>query len=506
MFESAELGQKVSKDEYKVRELELRSELLEVQNQLRAANAFPVIVVFAGVDGAGKGDAVNLLSEWMDPRWIVARAFGEPSDEERERPEYWRFWREFPPRGRIGVFLSSWYSRPVLDRVYGRLSMNAFEHRLNRIVEFEKMLADDGALILKFWMHLGKGAQRAGLKKLEKDPLLRWKVDDVAWKHWRMYDTFIAVAEQTIRQTNRGDAPWTIVDGADARFRSLTVGTTIRDAIRKHLDEREHARTASAAHDGPGKSPISPKRVTTTPTVTTILSSLDMTRHVPKQKVNDQIDVYQGQINQLQRQAAEAGVSTIMVFEGWDAAGKGGAIRRVTGSMDARQYQVIPIAAPTDEERAHHYLWRFWRHLGRAGRVTIFDRSWYGRVLVERVEGFATEKEWKRAYAEINQFETSLIEHGIVLVKFWLHITADEQLRRFKQREATPHKQWKLTGEDWRNREQWGPYDLAVNDMIERTSTRTAPWTLVEANDKYYARIKVLKTVCARLTRVLTTK
>jgi AMP-polyphosphate phosphotransferase len=506
MFEAAELGQKISKDEYTVRELELRGELLEVQNQLRAANAFPVIVVFAGVDGAGKGDAVNLLSEWMDPRWIVARAFGDPSDEERERPEYWRFWREFPSRGRIGMFLSSWYSRPVLDRVYRRLSVNAFEHRLNHIVEFEKMLADDGALIIKFWMHLGKEAQKIRLKKLEKDPRLRWKVDEVAWKHWRMYDTFIAVAEQTIRQTNRGDAPWTIVEGADARFRNLTVGTTIRDAIRSHLEEWQRAHAAPAAPNGLATSPSSPIRLPTAPAVTTILSSLDMSRHVPRQKVNEQIDLFQGQLNQLQRKAAAAGLSTIMVFEGWDAAGKGGAIRRVTGSLDARQYQVIPIAAPTDEERAHHYLWRFWRHLSRAGRVTIFDRSWYGRVLVERVEGFATEKEWKRAYAEINQFETSLIEHGIVVVKFWLHITADEQLRRFKQREATPHKRWKLTGEDWRNREQWSRYELAVNDMIERTSTRTAPWTLVEANDKYYARIKVLKTVCARLTSALTKK
>jgi polyphosphate kinase 2 (PPK2 family) len=201
----------------------------------------------------------------------------------------------------------------------------------------------------------------------------------------------------------------------------------------------------------------------------------------------------------LQRKAQENGISTILVFEGWDAAGKGGAIRRLTGALDARTYQVIPIAAPTDEERAHHYLWRFWRHLSRGGRFTIFDRSWYGRVLVERVEGFATEQEWRRAYSEINEFEEQLVDHGMVLVKYWVHITADEQLRRFKEREHAPYKKWKLTEEDWRNRSKWADYERAVNEMVERTSTRLAPWTLVEGNDKYFARLKVLKTACRSL-------
>ena len=500
MFEAAELGQSVSKDEYREREPVLRGELLDAQNRLRASAAFPVIVVFAGVDGAGKGQTVNLLNTWMDPRWLVTRAFGDASDEEQERPEYWRFWRALPPRGRIGLFLSSWYSRPVLDRVYRRMSSNAYEHCLNRIVEFEQALAEDGALILKFWMHLGKEAQHTRLKKLEKDPTLRWKVDAFAWKHWRKYDAFITTAEHTIRQTNRGDAPWMIVEGADARYRSLTVGTAIRDAVIKRLDAAAEATSAARAR---ADTPAAGRARRVSSGVTTILSNLDMTKQVAPAKAEERLDRYQGRLNLLERQAGAAGISTILVFEGWDAAGKGGAIRRVTSALEARQSQVIPIAAPTDEERAHHYLWRFWRHLSRAGRFTIFDRSWYGRVLVERVEGFATERAWMRAYAEINQFESQLIEHGIVLVKFWLHITQDEQLRRFKEREATPHKRWKLTDEDWRNRERWGAYALAVNDMIERTSTGDAPWTLVEANDKQYARVKVLKTVCDRLERAV---
>ena len=505
MFEAAELGRSVSRDEYKAREPVLVGELLEAQSRLRVAAAFPVIVVFAGVDGAGKGETVNLLNAWMDPRWIVTRAFGDPSDEEQERPEYWRFWRALPPRGRIGLFLSSWYSRPVLDRVYRRLSKAEFDERLHRIVEFEQTLSADGALILKFWMHLGKDAQKKHLTRLERDPLQRWRVDRLAWKHWRMYPRFIAAAEQTIRETNRGDAPWTIVEGADARYRSLTVGETIRDAIRARLAE---FRAAPRRPPGPAPSPApdaaKPRQgaARRAPAVS-LLSSLNMTRTVTPEKAAARIQEEQGRLNLLERRARAAGVSTILVFEGWDAAGKGGAIRRVTAALDARDYQIVPVAAPTDEERAQHYLWRFWRHLGRAGLVTIFDRSWYGRVLVERVEGFATEKEWMRAYAEINQFERQLVERGIVLVKYWLHITAEEQLRRFTARQAKSYKRWKLTDEDWRNRERWDLYERAVNDMVERTSTGDAPWTLVEANDKNLARIKVLKTVCDRLERAL---
>jgi AMP-polyphosphate phosphotransferase len=505
MFEAAELGRAVPKDEYKSREPALRAELLEVQQELRGIGRFPVIIVFAGVDGAGKGETVNLLNAWMDPRWIVTEAFGHPSDEELERPEYWRFWRVLPPRGRIGLFLSSWYSRPILDRVYRRLSAEAFEERLHRIVDFEQTLAADGALILKFWMHLGKAAQKKRLTHLEGDPLRRWQVDKLAWKHWRLYSKFAGAGERAIRVTNRADASWTIVEGEDPRYRSLTVGESVRDAIRARLADAARAvpaATASRRADDRPAAALAKGRKLQGANRLSILSSLDMEKRASK-RTDDEIEKQQGRLNLLERQARTAGVSTILVFEGWDAAGKGGAIRRVTAALDARDYRVIPIAAPTDEERAQHYLWRFWRHLGRAGRVTIFDRSWYGRVLVERVEGFASAKEWMRAYAEINQFEDQLAERGIVLVKYWLHVTKAEQLRRFKEREATPHKQWKLTPEDWRNRDRWQAYEDAVNDMIERTSTRDAPWTLVEANDKSLARLKVLKTMCDRLERGL---
>ena len=305
-------------------------------------------------------------------------------------------------------------------------------------------------------------------------------------------------------RTSTGTSPWCIVEGADQYFRSLTVGTIIRDEINKHIEKLESL--AVSADEAPAVTTTEDNSDSEPPTQlkgSTVLDVMDMTLSLTKSEYKQQLQAYQARLNQLQRKALKKKLSTILVFEGPDAAGKGGAIRRVTAALDARHVQVLPIAAPTDEEQAHHYLWRFWRHLSRAGRMTIFDRSWYGRVLVERIEGFASEEEWRRAYAEINEFEEMLTDSGILLMKFWVHITKEEQLDRFKQRELIPHKQWKLTDEDWRNREKWEEYEQAINDIIERTSTRIAPWTLIEGNDKKHARIKVIKTLCERMEDAL---
>ena len=503
MFEAAELGRTVSSADYKARVPALRENLLDVQSQLRAIRRSPVIVLFGGVDGAGKSESVNLLNEWLDTRWLQTRAYGEPSDEEAERPEYWRFWRDLPPRGRIGFFLSAWYSRPLVDRVHRRLTRAEFGARLDEIIDFERALTDDGALILKFWMHLDKRSQKARLKKLEEDALTRWRVTREQWDNWKLYDRFIDAAEEIIRRTSLANAPWTIVEGADERYRSLTVATRIRDEIRQRLGDGRDGHSAPARRPAPTRraaktAPALPAKRRRA-RLATVLSELDMSRRVDQKHYRTRLERLQGRLNALHGRAQLRGLSVILVFEGWDAAGKGGAIRRLTPAIDARAYQVIPIAAPTEEERAQHYLWRFWRHLARKGRMTIFDRSWYGRVLVERVEGFATAQEWMRAYAEINEFEAQLVGYGIVVVKYWMHITKDEQLKRFRARETAPYKRWKLTDEDWRNREKWEAYEEAVNDMVERTSTRQAPWTLVEANDKYFARLKVLSTLCNRL-------
>ena len=512
MFESAELGRTLSKDDYKKLVPTLRTELLDAQQRLRTAS-LPVIVVFGGVDGAGKGETVNILNAWMDPRWIVTRAYGALSDDERERPEFWRYWRDLPPRGRVGLFLSAWYSRPLLDRVYGSSRPEEFDAQLARIAEFERTLTDDGALVLKFWMHLGKSAQKKRLKTLEKDPLTRWRVSKLQWEHWRMYGRFVAAAEVALARTSTVDSPWTIVEGVDEAYRTVTVATALRDAIRAGLAQGRGVRSTATSPTAPATRPARARPASKRPSsagargksnaTATILGGLDLTKSVSKKRFAKELEIYQGRLYRLHRRAKDRGISMILVFEGWDAAGKGGAIRRITNALDASSYDVIATAAPTDEEKAHHYLWRFWRHVSRAGRLTIFDRSWYGRVLVERVEGFATEQEWKRAYSEIGDFEAQLIAHGSVLVKYWLHISPEEQLRRFTERSEAEYKQWKLTDEDWRNRARWADYEQAANDMVERTSTRQAPWTLVEGNDKNFARLKVLDTLCTALERAL---
>lgn len=487
MFETAELGRKISKEDYKAQEPELRMQLLEVQEDLKQAS-FPVIILIGGVDGAGKGETVNLLHEWMDPRYLQAYAFGLPSDEERERPEAWRFWRVLPPKGRIGIFFGSWYTRPIVDCVYEKINEAELEAALVSINTFEKELVDDGALIIKFWFHLSKKAQEQRLKALSENPKTRWRVTKTDWKHFKIYDTFRRISERALRTTSTGEAPWTIVEGEDARYRSITVGNHILETITKRLAAEKNNEHAAA-----------PPKKETDEMPYTLLNTLDLSQSLSDDKYKSQLEKYQGKLNLLYRKAKEKGLSAILVFEGWDAAGKGGIIRRITPAMDARDYQIIPIAAPTEEERAHHYLWRFWRHLPRAGRVTIFDRSWYGRVLVERVEGFAAEDEWKRAYAEIVNFEEKLDKHGILLLKFWVHIDQDEQLRRFQLRQNTAYKHFKITDEDFRNREKWNDYEIAANEMIERTGTEFAPWYLIEANDKKFARIKALKIFYERL-------
>ncbi|WP_404384424.1 polyphosphate:AMP phosphotransferase [Caenispirillum salinarum] len=517
MFRTAELGRTVSKEDFEAVAGPLRIELIELQQKLRSAG-FPVIVIFAGVDGAGKSETINLLNEWMDPRWIVTRAYGQPSDEERERPHFWRYWRDLPPRGRIGLFLSPWYSQPLLERAYGQIDDARFDERLSRIAAFEKELADDGALILKFWMHLGKKEQKKRLKTLEKDPNESWRVTERDWTHWEMYEDFIEASERLIVQTSVAHAPWQIVEGSDNRYRSLTVLTAIRDAALRHLEsqkmrnklvhtldakqrKQEEQVEQAAVEAGADVEHASGRQILSR--LPSILTALDMDKSLSKKEYSARLQKGRARLNGLYRAAKAKGISSILVFEGWDAGGKGGAIRRLTAAMDARDYQVIPVAAPTDEERDHHYLWRFWRHLSRAGRATIYDRSWYGRVLVERVEGFATQEEWKRAYSEIRDFEEQLVEHGSVLVKYWFHVTPEEQLARFKKREETPYKRWKLTDEDWRNREKWGDYEAAVNEMVERTSTHACPWTLVEGDDKRFARVKALETYCEALERRL---
>lgn len=492
MFESAELGHKIDKKTFKAEVPKLRAELLDVQYDMLEKKEFPVIILISGVDGSGKGETINLLYSWMDPRHISTLAFSTPSDEELSRPFMWRYWRALPPKGKVGIFAGSWYSQPITDRINGDMRRSHLDEYLDDINRFEAMLVNEGALVLKFWFHLSKDGQKQRIKALEKDPRTAWRVTKESYARLKTYDRLQHVAGHVLRVTNTAHAPWIIVEGTDDEYRSLTVGRIVLEAMKRRLSQ-----------DGLQRVPVAPPIVHPIDNKN-VLSELDLKQKLTKKDYETQLAKYQARLSELVRDPLFVGKrSLVLVFEGSDAAGKGGSIRRVAAAMDARQYQIIPIAAPTEEERAQPYLWRFWRNLPRTGRAAIFDRSWYGRVLVERVEGFCAEADWLRAYAEINDFEHQLVDAGAIVVKFWLQISADEQLRRFKERQATEFKRFKITDEDWRNREKWDDYVAAVCDMVDRTSTGLAPWTLVEANDKNFARVKVLKTLCERLESAL---
>jgi polyphosphate:AMP phosphotransferase len=490
MFDSANLDHRVDKATYKAEVETLREQLLLAQNELVGAPRFPVVVIVGGVEGAGKGESVNLLLEWLDPRRVQVYGFSEPSPEERERPPLWRYWRALPPKGTIGVFFGAWHTQPVVGHATGELSEAAFEAQISDLLRFERMLCDEGVLLLKFWFHLTKKQQKRRLTDLSDDPDTSWRVTEQEWSFHEQYDAFASTAEHFLRRTSTGQAPWFVIPGAEPRYRSLRFGRSLLGSIRERLDQPK----APVPDDSPELSP---------PEVVNVLSALDQSKTVDDDTYEEELERWQGRLALACRHKRFQKRGLVVVFEGVDAAGKGGAIRRLVHALDARHYQVVPIAAPTDEERAQPYLWRFWRHLPRRGRTVVFDRSWYGRVLVERVEGYCEERDWMRGYGEINDFESDLVEHGYVVAKFWLQITQDEQLQRFRERETVPWKRFKITQEDWRNREKAAAYDAAVCDMIDRTSTSEVPWTLIPANDKNHARLAVLQALVLRLEQAL---
>ena len=474
----------LDKATYTRRVAAVRPRLLKLQFRLRQAS-FPVLIVFGGVDGAGKHETVNRLNEWLDPRYIDTLAYIAPSSEEAERPRMWRYWRDLPAGGRIGLVLSGWYSQPLLDFVNQRCAAAHFAAELEQIQRFERTLGDSGALILKFWMYLSAEQQQQRLQTLAADPQAVWQIQPRDWKHLHLYPRFMTASEQLIETTSRSHARWQVIDGSNARARHLQVAETLAGQLERVL----------------GDEPPSTRRSSLVPSRRRRLDAIDLSAQLNKRRYRQRLEAAQAELLRLQRAAVQTGRSTVLVFEGWDAAGKGGAIRRLVRPLDARRYRVIPIEAPNDEERVRHYLWRFWRELPRAGHLCIFDRSWYGRVLVERVEGLASETQWQRAYREINEFERELTEAGTRVLKFWLHISAEEQRARFEARVADPLKRWKLTDEDWRNRERRDDYRQAVEDMLARCSHRHAPWIVVAAEDKRHARVQIIETVCRHLQR-----
>ncbi len=493
MLESAELGHTIDKETYEREEAKLREALLAAQFALNAKQRGPILLLISGVESGGRGETANQLTTWMDPRHIRVQAFGPSLPEEAVRPPAWRYWQALPPTGKLGIFMDAWYRDALVERVDGRPTKAELDVQLQEIQRQERMLSDEGVVLLKFWIHLSRDAQKKRIRALESDPKTRWRITAPDKRALKLYGKSHAIWEHLLRETSTGVAPWFVVEGADERYRNLTVGRILLDAMRRTL--------GSPARPAPAVRAVAP----TPPAVDNVklIRDLDLSKKLTDKQYEKGLAKHAERLVRLSRARRFGDHALVLVFEGADAAGKGGAIRRVSGALDARQYRIVPVAAPTDEERAHPYLWRFWRQVPRRGGITIFDRSWYGRVLVERVEKLCAEADWTRGYEEINQFEEQMSRFGVIVVKFWLQISKEEQLRRFRERERTPFKQFKITPDDWRNRKKWNDYERAVCDMVDRTSTELAPWTLVEAEDKGYARVKVLKTIADRLEHAL---
>ena len=490
MLENIDLSREIPKEQYKLAKDEMSIRLGVLQRRAKELG-IPVVIVFEGLSAAGKGTLINELILPLDPRGFTVHSSLPPNEEEALRPFLWRFWTRTPARGRMAIFDRSWYRRVLTDRVGGDVKGKALQQAFEDIRSFERQLADDGAVILKFWLHISKKEQKRRFGKLRKNAATAWRVTKEDVKAHKQYDEYIAAVEDMLAETDTDVARWTVVESTDRRFAAMKTCSAVANALEKRIAAEEAKASPAVPADPPKALPPDLR--------SSILDQVDLSVALEREEYRERLKAGQERLRELEHEIYERRVPVVLVYQGWDAAGKGGNIRRLTQELDPRGYNVVPVGAPNDIEKAHHYLWRFWNDFPKAGHIAIFDRSWYGRVMVERVEGFCTEAEWRRAYREINEMEHHMTNFGTVLLKFWLHIDKDEQLRRFEARQQIPHKQWKITDEDWRNREKWDAFKAAVEEMLFRTSTPYAPWTIVESNCKWYARVKVLETVCAAI-------
>ncbi len=489
MLEKIDLSKKADKETFKkVMETE-GGRLAVLQRECKAAG-IPVMIVFEGMGAAGKGVQINRLIQALDPRGFSVFATNSSNEEEQMRPFLWRYWTKTPAKGRIAIFDRSWYSIVQRDRFDCPDKELDLEGAFQDILSFEKQLSDDGTVIIKLFLHISKEEQKKRFKKLDDSRETAWRVNKQDWKRNKEYDSYLKINEEMLEKTDTEYAPWTIIESTDKDYAAMKILTTVADRLAYALDKKKETEKESKKKTDQ----IPAERFQNG-----VLSGIDLSKSLTKAQYKKELDGLQKRLENLHNELYRLRIPVVLGFEGWDAGGKGGAIKRLTSNLDPRGYQVNPTASPNDIEKVHHYLWRFWNNMPKAGHIAIFDRTWYGRVMVERIEGFCTEAEWKRAYQEINEMESHMANFGAVVLKFWLHIDKDEQERRFKERMENPAKQWKITDEDWRNREKWNLYEQAVDEMLVRTSTTYAPWIVVEGNSKYYARVKVLRTVVEAL-------
>lgn len=491
MLEKIDLSKTMDKKEYKKRMEVLEPKLARLQRELKSCNV-PVMIVFEGFGGAGKGTQINHLIEPMDPRGFTVYSTQAETQEEQYHPFLCRFWNKTPEKGRIAIFDRSWYGKLLVERYEKKTHKKDIPGVLEDIENFEKQLTDDGTLLIKFFLAISEKEQGKRFDKLLSKEETSWRVSKADKDRNKHYEEYARMADEMLTRTDTEYAPWTIIEAHDERYAAVKILTTVVEAFEERYEKEQNPQPRQI--DGKfGQNDLKES----------VLKKVDLSKKLDRETYEKKLEELQKKLTLLHSEIYAKRIPVVLAFEGWDAGGKGGAIKRLTRALDPRGYTVNPTSSPNDIERAHHYLWRFWTKMPKDGHIAIFDRTWYGRVMVERIEGFCTTQEWQRAFKEMNQMEQQLVNHGAIVIKFWMHIDKEEQERRFKERQETPEKQWKITDEDWRNREKWELYEQAVDEMMVRTSTVNAPWVIVEGNDKLYARIKVLETVVDALEKRL---
>ena len=492
MFEKLDLTKTIDDETFEDTISPLKERLGILQRTLRDLN-IPVIIVIEGWNASGITMSTHEIIKSLDPRGFNLHATDTPSDEERARPFMWRFWIRTPSNGRIAIFARSWYSRALAEKLHGLIWKKTLKDKISSINNFERQMSDNGAAIIKFFLHISKDEQKRRLLERERNPLTAWLVTPHIWDFHHHYDTYLPIIDEFIQNTDTASAPWHVIEATDRKYTIFKVYSVLVKTLEKRIAQTQE-----------GQSKKGKIKIPATPPKTPVLRSSSPATPYTKEECQNLLNNLQIEMLELHYLLFKRNIPFIVVYEGWDAAGKGGNITRIARYMNPLGYDVIPVAAPNENEKQYHYLRRFIKHFPRAGHIAIFDRSWYGRVLVERVEGFCSEYEWQRAYREINEMEQEYVESsGGGMVKFWLEIDRDEQLKRFRQREDDPLKQYKITEEDWRNREKRDLYEDAVEEMLARTNTPYAPWVVIESDDKWYARVKALKTFIQSVEKLL---
>ena len=489
MLNNVDFLTKPEKEELKTR-LKAEQEKLNALQMKLKEHKLPVLVLFEGWGSAGKGTLIGEVIHNIDPRFFKVATFKLPTEEEKRYPFLYRYFETIPEAGKFRFLDSGWMDEVTRGVLEGTLDEKTYKGRIESIRRFERSLTDNGYLVLKFFMHISEKEQSARLKALLDSKDTEWRVGKYdIWQN-KHYKKCAEVFEKYFEDSYLPQAPWYIVDAKSKKWAELQILETMNQAIETALQN------ASLSV------PIPQNMFPLAKTVKLAEIPLEG-KELTEEEYKEKLESLQTELRELHNRLYRKKIPVIIAYEGWDAAGKGGNIKRITESLDPRGFEVHPIASPEPHEKARHFLWRFWTKMPRTGHIAIFDRTWYGRVMVERLEGFCSENDWKRAYNEINEFEKELSDEGTIIIKFWVQIDKDTQLARFTDRQNTPEKQWKITDEDWRNREKWDLYEGAIDEMIAKTSTVYAPWHILESVDKKYARIKALSIVVEELKKRL---